>query len=59
LLGYLVGKLRLAHPTRYTSRRWRRHCARHDRRALLQKYISWLRAVFDLSGSKRSMLFAD
>jgi uncharacterized protein len=29
------------------------------RRALLQKYIYWLRTVFDLSGSKRSTLFAD
>jgi hypothetical protein len=30
-----------------------------DRRALLQKYIYWLRTVFDLSGSKRLMPFAD
>jgi hypothetical protein len=29
------------------------------KRALLQKYICWLRAVFDLSGSKRPMRFAD
>jgi hypothetical protein len=29
------------------------------RRALLQKYIYWLRTVFDLSGSKRLTLFAD
>jgi hypothetical protein len=56
-MGLPVGTLRFAHPTCYALRRVTARAM--SKRALLQKYIYWLRTVFDLSGSKRLTLFAD